>query len=256
VVLLPTTVMSVLGGIRPVGGFFLANLLLVNVSLAAFNLIPAFPMDGGRVLRALLALRRDYVSATQTAATVGQALALAFGFLGLLYNPLLIFIALFVWMGASEEASAAQLRSALAGIPLSRAMITDFRTLSPHDPLARAVTHVIAGFQQDFPVVDASGAVVGVLTQPALLKSLAQHGESGLVEESMDRHFVAAAPEEMVDRVFVRLAECACRSLPVVAAGRLVGMVTPDNVGEFIMIQTALGNARQHQLAAQAVGAH
>jgi CBS-domain-containing membrane protein len=133
-----------------------------------------------------------------------------------------------------------QLRAARAGIPVSRAMITEFRALSPDDPLARAVEHVLAGFQQDFPVVDAAGSVVGILTQPALLKALAEQGDQGRVEASMERRFVTADPCEMVDRVFVRLSECACRSLPIVASGRLVGLLTPDNVGEFLMIEAAL----------------
>ena len=145
-VLVPTATLEAVNEIRLVGGHFLSKLLWINVSLAAFNLIPAFPMDGGRVLRALLAMRMDYVRATQVAASVGQALAIVFGFIGLLYNPFLVFIALFVWMGAASEASMVQMKSALGGIPVSKAMIADFRSLRPTDSLEQAIEHVLAGF--------------------------------------------------------------------------------------------------------------
>ena len=140
------------------------QLFWVNVSLVVFNMVPAFPMDGGRVFRALLAMRLDYVQATQIAASIGQAIALVFGLLGLLYNPFLIFIALFVWLAGNQEAGLVLIRSALGNIPVMRAMITDFRALHPDDPLKRAVGHVLAGFQQDFPVVD--GRPAGRRTHP------------------------------------------------------------------------------------------
>src|SRR5438132_737070 len=126
------------------GGPFLERLLLVNVSLAVFNLLPAFPMDGGRVLRAVLAMRMDYVRATQVSAQVGQAMALAFGLLGLFTNPFLVFIAFFVWIGAAQEASMVQMRTALSGIPVSRAMLTDFHTVAPDDTAKRVLEHITA----------------------------------------------------------------------------------------------------------------
>src|SRR5262249_35058367 len=129
--------------VMDVGGPFFIQMFIINVSLGLFNMLPAFPMDGGRVLRALLAMRMDYVQATQVAADVGQGMALLFGFVGLFGNPILLFIALFVWLGAAQEASMVQMKSALAGIPIERAMITDFRTLIPHDSLGQAAEHVI-----------------------------------------------------------------------------------------------------------------
>jgi Zn-dependent protease/predicted transcriptional regulator len=240
VFLVPATIAAGIADFHLVGGNLLAKLLWVNVSLAVFNMIPAFPMDGGRVLRALLAMKMDYVRATSAAATIGQGLALVFGFLGLFYNPFLVFIALFVWMGAAGEASMVQIRSALGGIPIRMAMITDYRALSPEEPLARAVDHVLAGFQQDFPVVDSSGRVLGILARTDLMAALAQDGMEARVGDVMKRDFSTAAPSEMADLVFARLNECQCHTLPVVQNDRLVGMVTADNVGEFLMIQSAL----------------
>src|SRR5215211_3263763 len=144
-------------------GSFAARLMAVNISLVLFNLIPAFPMDGGRVLRALLAMRMDYVRATQIAANIGQGLAFVLGFIGLFNNPFLLFIAFFVWIGASQEASMVQMKNSVSGIPVTRAMLTDFKTLSPRDTLSQVVGLILAGSQHDFPVLDATGKVIGIL---------------------------------------------------------------------------------------------
>lgn len=243
-----------LGEVLRVGGNFLSQLFWVNVSLAVFNLLPAFPMDGGRVLRALLAMRLDYVRATQVAASVGQGMAILFGFLGLFYNPFLVFIALFVWLGAAQEASLVQMRSALDGIPIMRAMITDFRALRPDDPLARAVEHVVAGFQQDFPVVEGD-RLVGVLTRNDLTTALGRYGPEARVGDVMQREFVTADPREMLQTAFARLQERGCHTLPVVQDGRLVGLVTADNLAEVLMIQQALREVnRPHRGPDQADG--
>src|SRR5829696_8724112 len=145
-------------------GSFLARLIAVNVSLVLFNLIPAFPMDGGRVLRALLAMRMDYVRATQIAANIGQGLAFLLGLFGLFNNPFLLFIAFFVWIGASQEASMVQMRNTISGIPVTQAMQTRFDILSPTDRLERVVNLILAGSQQDFPLVE-DGQFIGVLTR-------------------------------------------------------------------------------------------
>src|SRR5438045_7453399 len=139
--------------LRWTGGHFLTEVAVINLWLAAFNLLPAFPMDGGRVLRALLATRMEYTQATHVAAQIGQGMAFLFGLAGLFYDPFLLFIALFVWMGASEEASMVQLRTSLGGIPVQRVMLTTFQTLTADDTLATAVNHILEGWQQDFPVV-------------------------------------------------------------------------------------------------------
>ncbi|MDX1383762.1 MAG: site-2 protease family protein, partial [Thermoanaerobaculia bacterium] len=157
------------------GGSFLARLLAVNVMLVVFNLVPAFPMDGGRVLRALLATKVDYSRATRIAASIGQGFALLFGFAGLFWNPFLIFIALFVWIGAAAEAGQVETRTALAGVPVRQAMLTDFRVLAAESKLEEAVRLTLEGSQKDFPVTH-GGNVVGVLCQGDLLEALARSG--------------------------------------------------------------------------------
>jgi Zn-dependent protease len=225
------------------GGTFLGRLLLVNVSLVLFNLIPAFPMDGGRVLRAFLAMRMEYTRATHIAASVGQGAAFLFGLIGLFYNPFLIFIAFFVWIGAAQEASMVQMRSSLGGIPVSRAMITEFHTLTPGSRLSQAIELTLTGAQKDFPVVEGD-RVVGVLTQKDLLGALSKTGPAVTAGEVMQREFEMADASEMLETAFQRLGACACHTAPVSSQGRLVGLVTMDNIGEFLAIQGALGKAR------------
>jgi len=234
------------------GHDFLRSLMAVNVWLMLFNLIPAFPMDGGRVLRALLAKRMDYTDATQAAAHVGQAIAFVFGFLGLFIDPFLLFIALFVWMGASGEAGLVQMRTSLGGIPVQRVMFTTFRTLLPDDTLATAVEHILSGWQQDFPVVFGSH-VLGVLTREDLVRAIAQGGTDKLVREAMRRDVQAVDSHDMLEQVVPVLQRSGSRSLPVEHNGELVGMLTLENVGEFMMIHSAMRRAEQAERTARAM---
>ncbi len=224
---------------------FLAQLFAINLILAAFNMLPAFPMDGGRVLRALLATRMEYTQATQIAASTGQGIALLFGVLGLFVfgNPVLLFIALFVWIGAAQEASMVQMKSALSGIPVRRAMLTDFRVLGPANSLGQAVQLTLDTSQRDFAVVE-EGRVVGILTQSDLLAALSSSGSATPVGEVMQRDFVVVDANDMLETAFARFSECSCKTLPVVQHGQLVGMVTMDNVGEFLAIHGALKRVR------------
>jgi len=219
-------------------GSFWERLLVFNVVIVLFNMLPAFPMDGGRALRAFLAMKMEYSRATRIAANIGQGFALLFGFLGLLFNPFLIFIAFFVWIGAGQEATMTQMKSALAGIPLSDAMITQFRTLAVGDNLSRAVELLLSGSQQDFPVMDGD-VVVGVLTRADLLSALARVGKEAPVAEVMQREFQTADPAEMIDVVFLRLQGQTCHTVPILKNERLIGLITMENVGEFISVQTA-----------------
>jgi Zn-dependent protease/CBS domain-containing protein len=222
---------------------FVSRLFWVNVLLAVFNLLPAFPMDGGRVLRALLALRMDYVRATEVAARVGQGMALLFGFAGLFSNPFLVFIALFVWIGAAQEASIALIHAALGGIPVERVMVREFQTVTPEDTVADAVAHVLGGFQHDFPVLDGD-RLVGVLAREDLFSALAAGGTAGTVGDIMRRKFETADPGEMLEHALTRLQQSGCPAMPVTRNASVVGVLTTDNVGEFVMVQAALRNAR------------
>ncbi len=228
-----------LGQMHVASGPFLERLLIANVWLVLFNLIPAFPMDGGRILRALLASRMEYVRATQIAAGIGQGMALVFGLIGLFGNPMLLFIALFVWIGASQEASATQMKAAMAGTPIRAAMLTDFRRLEDGDTLADAVRLILEGSQQDFPVME-GGRVAGILTRADLLIALAEHGPDYPVTATMRRDFLTTDYTEMLEVAFQRLQACDCHTMPVIHDGRLAGLLTMDNLGEYFLIQAAI----------------
>jgi Zn-dependent protease/predicted transcriptional regulator len=225
------------------GGSFIERLLLVNVSLVLFNLIPAFPMDGGRVLRALLAMRMEYTRATQIAGTIGQGMAVLLGIAGLFGNPFLLFIAFFVWIGAAQEASSVKMKSELSGIATSRAMLTDYQTLSPQDTLQRALQLILSGSQPDFPVVE-NKTVVGMVTRSDILTALARMGQETSIARIMRRDIQAVDANEMLEEALLRLQTCNCDTMPVTHHSQLVGLLTSENVGEFLMIQTALGQVK------------
>lgn len=206
------------------------RLILINVILVVFNLIPAFPMDGGRVLRGLLAIFLNYTLATRIAARLGQVIAvfLALSGLFLIHNPFLVFIALFVWMGAAQETNMIQMKSILSGIPVEKAMLTQYQTVLPSDPLSRAVELALAGSQEDFPVVDSTGQVVGILTRNDLVRGLAKLGHDGLVQSVMTREFAVADASDMLESVMPRLQSSSCKVVPVTRFGELVGLLTPQ----------------------------
>jgi len=227
---------------------FVPRLFAFNLMIVLFNMIPAFPMDGGRVLRALLATRLDYVRATQIAAGFGQGIAVLFAFVGLQAQaPFLFLIALFVFLAAGQESSMAQMRTAFAGVPVSGAMITDFRTLRSDEPLERAMKLLLDGHQQDFPVVgpQEGDPPVGILTRRDLLAALARGALDRPVGEIARRDCGRAHPREYLEDVFQRIEQSGCPALLVVSErGDLMGMVTLENVGELALVQAALERSR------------
>jgi Zn-dependent protease/CBS domain-containing protein len=229
----------------------LERLAVINVWLVLFNLIPAFPMDGGRVLRALLAMRLNYARATRIAANVGQFMAFLFVLWGLMGGgPLLILIAVFIYFGAGQEAAAAQMRDVARRVPVADAMITDFRTLRASDTLEHAVDALLHTSQREFPVVDdttgaANGDVLGVLLRDDMIRALRAGGPQVPVTQVMRRGVPSVPVASGFDVAFRMMNESDVPALLVRdAAGRVVGVVTPENVGEMMMVQAALGDGR------------
>ncbi len=217
------------------------RLAVVNLFLALFNMIPACPMDGGRVLRALLAIRLGFTRATEIAASIGQVLAFALGFIGLFGNPMLIFIAIFVYLAAAAEAQAVAVRAMSSDVPVTNAMMTQFATLSPDAPIDEAVETLLRTSQTEFPVVDAAKRPVGVLCRNGLIKALKQLGPDARVAEAMTTPLPTVGHRRPLEDAFRVLQEKAAPAVGVVDGdGALVGLVTPETVGEMIMVNDAM----------------
>jgi Zn-dependent protease/CBS domain-containing protein len=218
------------------------RLFTVNVWLVLFNMIPAFPMDGGRVLRAVLAMRMNYARATQVAATVGQGIALIFFIVGLWSNLMLLLIAIFIYFGASSEVAFAQMKTISKDLRVAAAMVTQFQTLPLRATLNDAIEALLRTSQHEFPITDELGKVRGVLTRDDMIAALRKSGPETPVTEVM-RADIPSVPQSMlIDRAYALMQECRCPALPVLdTSERLVGLFTPENVGEMIMVQSALG---------------
>jgi stage IV sporulation protein FB len=217
------------------------RLAAINLFLALFNMIPAFPMDGGRVLRALLASRMGYVRATEIAAAIGQFVAFGLGFIGLLYNPLLIFIAIFVYLAASSEAHMVALRAVSRGVPVSHAMMTQFAALTPQEHLDMAVQALLQTGQGEFPVVDGVGKPVGVLGRDGLVRAIKQHGPDATVGDAMIAGMPTVGYRTTLDQAFKLLQNKQAPAVGVIdGSGKLIGLVTGETIAQMMMLQETL----------------
>lgn len=210
---------------------------VANLVLAVFNLLPAFPMDGGRVLRSLLARYRPEHEATRVAARIGMGMAAIMGLYGLLApNFFLIFVAFFIYVGAMQERVASDQQVLIGSEIVRPAMVTVFKTLNHGDTLREAASLLLATTQQDFPVM-AGPVVAGLLTRQAMLRSMATEGPDAYVAGAMDRDFLRVSPEarlaDVVQLIAGRQSSCAL----VFEGDRLAGMLTAENVSEFLILR-------------------
>ena len=223
---------------------FLASLAAINAWLVLFNLVPAFPMDGGRILRALLATRLGHRRATRIAASIGQAVAAAMALIGLFGSPMLLLVALFVWIAAAGELRETESRSALRDLPASAGMQRRFHVLGVDDTLEAAADELLAGAQHDFPVTAGGTAqepVVGVLTRGDLVAALARKGLATPVREVIRPSCPTVDESAPLESALEAMRASGCPLVPVARDGRLVGLITPENVAELVAIRTAAG---------------
>jgi CBS domain-containing protein len=239
-----TSAVAPLSALTVTGGSFIERLMVANLFLAAFNMLPAFPMDGGRVLRAALASRMEFCQATRVAARIGRGMAVLFGVAGLFANPYLLLIAVFVWTGATQEADAILAKGAVAGIPVSAVMSTGFHTVSPRDSLAHVMGLAFPCTQRAFPVVE-NDRLAGLLTRGDLLRGLSETGLEGSVSNVMRPVTEVVDGSETLATAYSQLLTSASQTLLVTQEGRLAGLLTIENLAKDSLARLVLGRATE-----------
>ena len=231
---------NILEGVQSAAQVFV-YLGFINVALVVFNLIPAFPMDGGRVLRGLLATRLGPVRATDISSAVGQFFAAAFFLIGLLSgNLLLALVAVFIFFGAGGEAQMVRQREQMRGLLVSDVMGSRRRTetVTPYHTFGQVLDMVIHGYQEDFPVVDEEGNLVGMITRNEIMTAAHSPERYASVRDVMKTEFPTISPDADLFTDGARiLQESGLRALPVVRAGDLVGMLTMDDIGQAALLR-------------------
>ena len=243
VVLSAQVSLDAMGSLEDPSQGFLARLATVNLILVVFNMVPAFPMDGGRVFRATLALFTDRARATQIAANVGQVIAFLFGFLGLTNgSPILVLIAVFIFFAAGAESADASLRSTATDALARDAMITSYEAVTPGDTLETAGNAIIRTTQSEFPVLDSDHKFMGVLTRQAVLTASEQQRRTTRVEEVM----VTETPSVRLDAPMETVLDAMSSGNPPAVAvtdptGAFVGYITRENIGEWFLLSRRRG---------------
>ena len=221
------------------GDNFLTMLLFVNLFIVAFNLIPAFPMDGGRILRALFSFRMDKLKATRLAKIAGQVFAVAFIFVGLFLNPFLVIIGIFVFLGANAEYKTLKFSEFLKSYTVSEAIITDYYTVHPEAPLEEAAEqflhHQINGL-----LVSGGNEPLGILTKNDIIKGLSEEGKNIPVKQVMSVDFETVGPSEPLDKVFQRMQTKKSLMVPVMKNDRILGILDMDTLQQFILVKSAM----------------
>ncbi len=224
-----------------VGGLLL-TLAGTNLLLGIFNLLPAFPMDGGRILRALLALRLRYVAATRIAVLIGRGMAILFAIWGISGGGIfLLMVAFFVYVGGRGELEAVQSRYVLKDFSARQAVNKDAHVLYTSEPISRAVDYIMTTYQGDFPVHDLGNNLVGVLTRPRLVATLRGQGQDGRIVDVMiprARVPVTSGDTTLAD-VWEQMLEAGSRVIIVQDQNQFLGLITLDDISELIQVMGA-----------------
>jgi len=219
-------------------GNFLFYLFIVNIILAVFNLIPAFPMDGGRVLRALLSMRFERSTATNIAAKIGQFLAILFVFAGFFYNFWWIFIGLFIFLGAGAEANFEATRMALSKYKVRDALMHQFTKLHAYETIERAVAILLDGQEKEF-LVEQDNEIIGVVTRNEIIQGLKEFGQNANINRIVNRDYLTLTPDMELQEAYQKMAQANASISPVMEAGELIGVIDMENITEVVMLENA-----------------
>lgn len=217
---------------------FLFYLLFVNIALVLFNLLPAFPMDGGRVFRALLTMRIGRIEATRIASATGKFLALLFFLTGLFYSIILAIIAVFIYFGAHSENITVQQLGLLQGHKVREAMITEFSILDPDDELSTAIDKILASTEQNF-IVASNGDIKGILYMEDLAPALRDKGSETLIRDVMDPNIHSLESDEPLTNGYRKLQRGGKNFYPVLENGVITGVLDMNNINEFLTFRAA-----------------
>jgi Zn-dependent protease len=221
---------------QPTDGNLADRIALGNLILAGFNLLPAFPMDGGRMLRAILSRLKSEYEATRIATWSGRMLAISMGLYGFIYMPMLAFVAFFIYLGAANEGAASRGRSLTQGIPVRAAMMTEYHTLAHGSTIRDAANLLLSTSQQDFPVM-LGEQVMGLLGRTALLRGMAMEGPQAYIAGFMERDFNSLPPDQDLAEVLPMMAHAGACAL-VMQDGQLLGLLTSENLSQFLLLRS------------------
>ena len=228
---------------------FLGTVLNANLTLFLFNFIPAFPMDGGRLFRALLALVMPFQRATAIAAIVGQGLAIVFVLVGFKFSIWLIVIGVFIFLGAEGEEKVVRTRALLRDLEVGEVMAHEFVVLAPGTTVMRGLEMVYQTGQNDFPVMDGDN-FLGIVTRQDMLDAANKTGPDVMVRDAMDAELPVVAPHAKLSEAYETMMADGYASLPVVRDGQLIGLLSHDNISRYLLVQSNLKPARRHPVVA------
>ncbi len=218
---------------------FFVLLIAVNLFIVAFNLIPAFPMDGGRIFRSALSNKMSRVEATRVAKDIGQFFAIAFIIVGLFVNPFLVIIGIFIFMGAKAEYEMIKYQNALHNYTVADIIISDYSVIEMDDRLEKATDSLLHSSDNGF-IVKSGSDYKGVLTKDNLIAGLTKYGKEGKVKDAMNRDIKPVSPDTPLLKVFQEMKQKRSLIVPVVSNGNLKGMLDLEKIHEFILIQKAI----------------